>query len=171
MNGTPRLNLQMNWLAKVSLLVPAFVLACLSFTSRPAQACTIFVLTDTNGALFCNNEDWSDPKTRIWFLPAGDGYYGVVYVGFEGGWAQGGMNTEGLALDWVAGYTEQWKPDTQLPTARGNSSQRMLETCATVNDAIAFYRSHRETGFWRADRKSTRLNSSHSTSSRMPSSA
>jgi hypothetical protein len=150
MNGSPRLQLQTNRLAKVSLLVPAFVLACLTFASRPAQACTIFVLTDTNRALFCNNEDWSDPKTRIWFLPAGDGYYGAVYVGFDNGWAQGGMNTEGLAFDWVAGYTEQWKPDPHLPVARGNSSQRMLETCATVNDAIAFYRSHNESGFWRA---------------------
>jgi hypothetical protein len=128
----------------------AFVLACLFFTPMPTRACTMFVLMDANHALFCNNEDWSDPKTRIWFLPAGEGYYGAVYVGFDNGWAQGGMNTEGLACDWVAGYTEQWTPDARLPQARGNSSQRMLETCATVADAIAFYRKHREPGFWRA---------------------
>jgi hypothetical protein len=128
----------------------AFVLACLCFASLPARACTIFVLADTNRALFCNNEDWSDPKTRIWFLPAGDGYYGAVYVGFDNGWAQGGLNTEGLAYDWVAGYQEKWEPNPQLPSARGNSSQRMLETCATVGEAIAFYRSHAEPGFGRA---------------------
>jgi penicillin V acylase-like amidase (Ntn superfamily) len=58
-------------------------LAFLSFACAPVHACTIFVLTDTNHALFCNNEDWSDPNTRIWFLPAGDGYYGAVYVGFD----------------------------------------------------------------------------------------
>lgn len=128
----------------------AFVLAFLSLAFSPVHACTIFVLTDTNRALFCNNEDWSDPNTRIWFLPAGKGYYGAVYVGFENGWAQGGMNTKGLAYDWVAGYNEKWKPDPNLPSVRGNSSQRMLETCATVSDAIAFYRHHREPGFWRA---------------------
>ena len=33
----------------------------------PASACTIFVLTDKDRALFCNNEDWSNPNTRIWF--------------------------------------------------------------------------------------------------------
>jgi hypothetical protein len=71
--------------------------------SPPPHGCTIFVLTDTNQALFCNNEDWSDPKTRIWFLPAGDRYYGAVNVGFDNGWAQGGLNTESLAFDWVAG--------------------------------------------------------------------
>ena len=128
----------------------AFVLAFLSFAPMPVRACTIFVLTDTNRALFCNNEDWSNPKTRIWFLPAGEGYYGAVYVGFDNGFAQGGLNTEGLAYDWVAGFKDKWEPDSHLPLARGNSGQRMLETCATVNDAIAFYRSHREPEFHRA---------------------
>jgi hypothetical protein len=42
-------------------------LALCGFISAPVHACTIFVLTDTNRALFCNNEDWSNPKTRIWF--------------------------------------------------------------------------------------------------------
>lgn len=125
----------------------AFVLALFSFASMPAHACTIFVLTDTNHSLFCNNEDWANPKTRIWFLPAGEGYYGTVYVGFDDGWAQGGMNTEGLACDWVAGYKEKWELDSNIPKARGNSSQRMLETCSTVADAVAFYRSHGESAF------------------------
>jgi PDZ domain len=39
------------------------------------------------------------------------------------------------------------EPDPQLSNARGNSSQRMLETCATITDAIAFYEGHREPGF------------------------
>lgn len=138
------------FLAGISVQGFALFLALLSSAFSPLHACTIFVLTDTNRALFCNNEDWSDPKTRIWFLPAGDGYYGAVYVGFDNGWAQGGMNTEGLAYDWVAGYNEKWEPDPNLPSTRGNSSQRMLETCKSVNDAIAFYRNHQEPGFWRA---------------------
>ncbi len=41
------------------------VLAFISFVAMPVHACTIFVLTDTNRVLFCYNEDWSDPKTRI----------------------------------------------------------------------------------------------------------
>lgn len=112
-----------------------------------ARACTVFALTDTNHALLCDNEDWSNPRTRIWFLPAGEGYYGAVYVGFNNGWAQGGMNTEGLAFGWVAGYQEKWDADPNLPNEPGNPSERMLETCTTVNDAIAFYRHHREPGF------------------------
>jgi len=141
------MKLQKSLLARIPVQGLAFVLACLSFAFVPVQACTIFVLTDTNRALFCNNEDWSNPKTRIWFLPADDGYYGAVYVGFNDGYAQGGMNTEGLAFDWVAGFKEKWGPDLGLPSTRGDPSQRMLETCATVKDAIAFYRNHSEPSF------------------------
>jgi len=126
------------------------VLVGFSFAAMSVRACTIFVLTDTNRALFCNNEDWSDPKTRIWFLPAGEGCFGAVYVGFANGYAQGGMNTEGLAFDWVGGYTEKWALDRKLPEVRYNSGQRMLETCATIDQAVAFFRSHFESGFWRA---------------------
>ena len=65
--------------------------------------CTIFVLVDGKSVLFCNNEDWSNPVTRVWFVPAGTNYFGAVYVGFDNGWAQGGMNSEGLAFDWGGG--------------------------------------------------------------------
>jgi len=120
-------------------------LAFCGFTSVRVSACTIFVLTDTNRTLFCNNEDWSNPKTRIWFVPAKPGRYGTVYVGFDNGWAQGGLNTEGLTFDWVAGFKEVWNPDPSVPRTWRN--ERVLETCATVEEAIAFYRDHAEASF------------------------
>lgn len=132
---------------KIPLIVFCLTLALLVYSSLAAQACTIFVLTNNNRALFCNNEDYSNPKTRIWFIPGGEDYYGCVYVGFDNGVGQGGMNTEGLAYDWVAGYREIWEPGTELSRARGNPSQRMLETCATVEDAISFFQSHQEASF------------------------
>jgi len=121
------------------------------------NACTIFVLTDGHRALFCNNEDWTNPRTRIWFVPAGDGYYGCVYVGYDDGWARGGMNTEGLACDWVGGFMENWQSDAST-CVRGNPTERMLESCATVEDAIVFFRTHKESDLCRskilvADRK------------------
>jgi len=116
---------------KLSLSLVFMFLVCL-----PVFACTIFVLTDGTRALLFNNEDWLNPNTRIWFVPAGDGHYGCAYVGFNDGRAQGGLNTEGLAFDWVAGYMEKWIPDAGLQRVRGNPSERMLETSATVEDAI-----------------------------------
>jgi hypothetical protein len=112
-----------------------------------APACTIFMLTDGDRVLFCNNEDWSDPQTRIWFIPASQGKYGCAYVGFGNGWGQGGINTEGLAYDWVAGFEERWERDPALAEVRGNPAQRMLETCATVDEAIRFFETHWEPSF------------------------
>ncbi len=134
----------------IALWAFGFALLSLCLGVIPVHACTIFVLTDTNRTLFCNNEDWSDPKTRIWFVPGTDKHYGGVYVGFDNDYAQGGMNTEGLAFDWVAGYAETWKPDPSVPLVWGNSGQQALESCATVEQAIAFFRGHQDRGFFRA---------------------
>jgi len=135
---------------RIPLIGLTFVLLLAAFISVPASSCTIFVLTNGQRVLFGNNEDWSNPKTRIWFVAAGDGHYGCVYVGFDDGWAQGGMNTKGLAFDWVAGYMEKWKPSRGMKSVRGNPSERMLETCATIEEAVAFYKTHREPSFSRA---------------------
>jgi hypothetical protein len=72
---------------------------CLS-ASASIHACTIFVMTDTNRVLFCNNEDVDETKNRIWFFPSGKKRYGCAYVGQAGNqWGQGGLNTTGLAFD------------------------------------------------------------------------
>ena len=111
------------------------------------QACTIFVLTDTNRVLFCNNEDATSPMTRIWFVPASEGRYGRAYVGFDNSWGQGGLNTKGLAYDWVAGWDEKWESDPGQARIEGNPAERMLATCATLDEAVAFFRKHYEPGF------------------------
>jgi len=130
------------------LLTRLFALMIGVFLVMPSYACTIFVLTDSKRTLYFNNEDFSNPATRIWFLPPSQGYYGVAYVGFNDDWAQGGVNTAGLAFDWVAGTKTEYVPDSELLTVRGNNpSNRMLESCATVEEAIAFYQKYREEGF------------------------
>jgi Acyl-coenzyme A:6-aminopenicillanic acid acyl-transferase len=115
-----------------------FLLAPLSI-----KACTIFTLTDTSRTLFCNNEDYDTPQTRIWFIPGNHEQYGRVFVGFNNWWGQGGMNSAGLAYDWVAGYNETWKRDPRMKSSSvANPSEQMLATCATIEEAIAFFKSH-----------------------------
>ncbi len=128
-------------------LVGSFVLL---FIATPVLPCTIFVLTDSDRTLFFNNEDYSNPATRIWFLPGNMNYYGCAYVGFDDSWAQGGVNTQGLAFDWVAGVNEDWVPAPRLLQARGNPSEQLLESCATVEEAVAFYGKYAEPGFAKA---------------------
>ena len=111
------------------------------------KACTIFVLTESGKTLFFNNEDYSNPATRMWFLPGGKNFYGAAYLGYNDNWAQGGVNTKGLAFDWVAGFQEQWQPGNSLIRTKGNPSERMLESCATVEEAIAFYQKYAEPAF------------------------
>lgn len=126
------------------------LICALSVAGPNARACTIFVLTDGEHTLFFNNEDFSNASTRLWFVPGGAGHFGCAYIGFDDGWAQGGLNTQGLAFDWVAGPMENWEPGPALRRVRGNPAARMLETCATVEDAVAFFQTHREPGFARA---------------------
>jgi hypothetical protein len=129
--------------------VPAFVQAAaiLMMMAATSDACTVFVMTDGKQVLFCNNEDYSNPKTRMWFIPGAEGRHGCVYVGFDDGWGQGGRNTEGLAFGWVAGFKETWQRAPGLKTAKGNPCQRMLETCTTVEAAAAFFERYWEESF------------------------
>ena len=96
---------------KIITLKWIFTFVFCAFFIIPNYACTIFLLTDSKRTWFFNNEDYSNPATRIWFLPGGKEYYGVTYVGFDNDWPQGGFNTAGLAFDWVAGFQEQFSPD------------------------------------------------------------
>jgi hypothetical protein len=124
-------------------------LALLAFCTNSVLACTIFILTDEDRALFCNNEDWFSRTTRLWFIPAGQGHLGCAYVGFDNGWGQGGVNEAGLAFDWVAGFEEKYEADPKLKPVRGNTSERMLESCTTIDEAIEFYRTYLEPDFRR----------------------
>ena len=119
--------------------------------SLPVYGCTIFNLTDSEHTLFCNNEDSNYPDTIIWFVPAkqkssaGKTKFGCVYVGYSNQVAQGGLNIAGLAFDGKAGFKEIWKrkshPDLKI--AHENSLEKMLESCATIEEAIEFIK-----GYW-----------------------
>lgn len=111
-------------------------------------ACTIFSITKQNTIYFCNNEDWSDYNTRLWVRPSNDNTYGAIFWGFSNYWAQGGMNEEGLSWDWTAGYkVDDWKPDPNKPTYDGNLTQKILEECATVDEALPYYTQYNEQSF------------------------
>jgi hypothetical protein len=59
------MKLYIGLLGRIPLQALAFVLAFLSVAAIPVHACTIFVLIDTNRALFCNDEDWSITRMRL----------------------------------------------------------------------------------------------------------
>ena len=127
---------------KAIIILTAFM--CITFNSK---ACTIFILTDGKNTYFFNNEDNTNPNSKIWFIPGGENHFGCGYVGYDDGAAQGGVNTEGLAFDWYAGKTVSYTPKESLIAIEDSSSERMLETCSNVDEAIEFYKTYREPSF------------------------
>lgn len=132
---------------KAAVFSLCFVVVMMAFLPA-AQACTVLSAADNNSSLFGNNEDWFDKDTLIWFVPGQPGKYGVVCVGFENAHPQGGMNEAGLAFDWVAFNNPS--PGNFAPALNnkadvsGDINAMLLETCADVDDVIAFYRTHND---------------------------
>lgn len=113
-----------------------------------AAACTIFSAADEDTVLFGNNEDWLEKDTYIWFVPQREGEYGRACVGFENAHPQGGLNDQGLAIDWVAykdALAENVAPEQpNKENVQGDINDVLLSTCATVDDVIAFYQQHND---------------------------
>ena len=53
--------------------------------ASPALPCSAFLATGWGRILFGNNEDFWNPNTRVWFVPATEGRRGVMYLGFDNG--------------------------------------------------------------------------------------
>ena len=100
------------------------------------------VMVAKGEAMFAgNNEDWQDPDTRMWFVPAADGEYGRVCFGFgENGFTQGGMNDQGLFIDGNALSPTGWQADPDKETYNKNLMDHILARCATVNEAAEFFK-------------------------------
>jgi tetratricopeptide (TPR) repeat protein len=107
-------------------------------SANPAQGCTIVMVAQGKLVLAGNNEDWKNPKTKIWFIPASNGEHGRVCVGFDDMYAQGGMNDQGLFIDGNALGPTGWKPIEGKPTFDGELMDSILAKCGTVEEAIAF---------------------------------
>jgi hypothetical protein len=118
--------------------------------AEQAYACTIFKLCQDGKVLVGNNEDWSDPDTKAWFLAPEKGKYGRVYFGFKNGVAQGGMNEKGLFFDWVSGFDSDWVADPNKRLYPGNVCEKMLEEYETVEQVLKMYETFDEPSFQRA---------------------
>ncbi len=129
-----------------------------------ASACTIFNAAGNGMILAGNNEDHDDPNAEVRFAPASEGKFGTITFAF-GPFTQGGMNDQGLFYDFFA--AESFKASPLIPgqilpsgekpdkapsleellaiyTQYDLSSKKMLETCATVEEAASFYEQYYE---------------------------
>lgn len=150
----------MKWLQSTIVFVVLLLMA-----ETRAHGCTVFFAFDGKVALAASNEDWADPNTQIWFVPATKGNYGIVYFGFGRGeyppggvsrhklkipdagitkinpedlygLPQGGMNEKGLFFD---GASTDVIP-ASLPSGKkafdGRLEDLILRQCATVDEVL-----------------------------------
>jgi len=94
----------------------------------------MFKITMHGKTMVGNNEDYWNPNGRVWFEKGNKGEYGVLYVGFDNFWPQGGMNQAGLVFD---GFAEDYKAigDTigKKPLTM-NFLKEIMRSCATVEE-------------------------------------
>jgi hypothetical protein len=98
-------------------------------------SCTIFTASLGERVLFGNNEDWINPNTYYWTVPAEDGHYGGLFFGFDNFWPQGGVNEKGLVYDINALPGSALNPRPGRRKVR-NPCYEILKTCATVEEAV-----------------------------------
>ena len=104
--------------------------------SATLLSCTMFTLTKNGNTLVGNNEDWSNPNTKIWFVLPENGKNGIVYFGFDNFSPQGGMNDQGLVFDYMATPPLNVKNSLHKETYRGNLMNKVMKECATVEEAL-----------------------------------
>jgi len=94
------------------------------------------VVQDGGRVLVGNNEDWFNPRTKIWFLQPIKDRYGCVFFGFDNYWPQGGMNQKGLFFDAFALKPKAVVEAAAKPRFKGNLIKEMMATCATVAEVL-----------------------------------
>lgn len=104
-----------------------------------AHSCTAFLATDEEVVLAGNNEDYVNPQTKVWFVPAGDGRVGRIYFGFDNLYPQGGMNEHGLFFDGFATAPRKVVRSTDKPTFVGALIDTVMAECATVEDVLVVF--------------------------------
>jgi tetratricopeptide (TPR) repeat protein len=129
---------------KKKLMLSIFIVLTLPLQMFP---CLILKIAHGNCVLAGNNEDIDNPLSKIWFEPPEKGKYGITYFGYSVNYPQGGMNDQGLFFDAVAGFTTDWKVSPKRLNYEGNLNRKIMEECATVEEAIAVYNNYNKSSF------------------------
>lgn len=120
---------------KKSIKYLYFLITVSSIFFTDCYGCSMIKVTKNGITIVGNNEDQSNPNTRIWFESGKNGNYGVVYVGFDNLFPQGGMNEAGLVYD---GFTQSNRAiiDTvgKLKITSLDLQKKIMRECSTVEE-------------------------------------
>ena len=109
-----------------------------------SYSCTIVMVSDSNVTLAGSNEDSTFPLTLLWFVPASKDNYGRVCLGYKMmvNSVQGGMNEKGLFLDGNSLSNQGWQSDENKKALFGSLLDRLLATCASIEDVKEFFNTY-----------------------------
>jgi hypothetical protein len=119
--------------------VPAQSTGLAQSATRALPGCTTLYAFDGQMALAGNNEDFNNPLTLIWFIPASPGRFGRVYFGYEDGIPQGGLNDQGVFFDGLALPYKEMPSTSQRPHFPGGDLalfDEILSRSANVQEVI-----------------------------------
>jgi uncharacterized protein (TIGR03435 family) len=102
-------------------------------------ACTAFCAVGRGQVLVGNNEDWNNPRSKLWFVPGKPGSYGRMYVGFDDLTPFGGMNEHGLWFDAFAAPPIGAGPAADLPSFSGEIVETAMAECRTVEEVVRLF--------------------------------
>jgi len=113
-----------------------------------SYGCSMVKLTKNGKTIVGNNEDWYNPNTRIWFETGKSGGFGVMYVGYDNLFPQGGMNEAGLVYD---GFGQSYRAVTdtigKYNTPARNLYKKIMQECATVDEVKNLFNQYNR-AFW-----------------------
>ena len=107
-------------------------------------ACLILFLTDGKEIWVGNHEDWYAVDAEVTFIPGQKGKFGMVYFDFKSeGYAQGGMNTEGLFFDGTKTPYAPYPENNIKKDCDCYIWTKVLQECATVESAINYIKTYK----------------------------
>jgi len=109
--------------------------------SATTIACSGFYIKRGDIILAGNNEDFINPKTKMWIVPGENGNYGKIFFGFDDYYPQGGINEKGLFFDGFGAEQKKVLKSLGKPKYEkvyDNFQNEILSTCANIDDVIAF---------------------------------
>lgn len=94
-----------------------------------------------------SNEDYKKSNSQVYIVPANNGNYGYALFGYNGS-EQSGVNEKGLFWDGLRAYPYVKTDNSSKKTnIGGNVLYKILEDCATVDEAIQLFEKYYWEGF------------------------
>jgi hypothetical protein len=112
------------------------------------MGCTVIYASNGKVAFGGNNEDYNNPFTKAWFLPAEDGKFGRVYFGYEGFLWGGGMNDQGLFFDALAVDQPMASPRDGKTLYAGSLPDKAMAECGTIDCVIDIFSQYHTYDTW-----------------------